>query len=619
MGFILLCALSLVTHFKVGILQTFSCIGDSIYRISLYIANIFNTFSGLYTIWKELKQLQPQDQHFQQPKTSKPLVLISLPPGKFLTKVREQLIIPSSTEQISSIQDIQQECSDSQVFQREQLLLLHTPNIFIEWIYSPPVISNDCAFTEFVQGEERCLKFINQDLTFLQLSSILSTLCNISHTVSTPAKVKEPTCIQLLTRIPQENSNTSPTQTVEPVLGFTMAEIHKAQAEPKLTVQQILEIESCKDYVKTPLQTLDSIYVNQPKRFLPLTKEAKKEEFRKEQVASQWAGIPHEKLLQESFVEQLNFLQSLDQLAPLKAAKEHLPKDIINILELLGKADNIPFIQLYNLAKDCVDRYYTKAIKTLTHLLKSSFYDRQLVLVNTARALKFLELYPGRQTKLWKVLSKYDRLPDHFHDLQTTLQTKFSLIKKATSKNIENLQEAINLQQTYTTALCGYVNSIYTKLAQLDRQVQTHCLYPYPQSDVVQINAPEYDSDIDVQTDLLPDIQPSTASHTASTAEESSNAKNIQEDTTSVAANSEEHTVSSQDSDRFESQSPPVPNNTDHSAHQDTEQPRAEHPNDYRPQLEDIPELEDKEENWEEGQFADADFIDHHNTTEESD
>ena len=35
--------------------------------------------------------------------------------------------------------------------------------------------------------------------------------------------------------------------------------------------------------------------------------------------------------------------------------------------------------------------------------------------------------------------------------------------------------------------------------------------------------------------------------------------------------------------------------------------------------MEDIPELEDDKENWEEGQFTDADFIDHHNTTEESD
>ena len=187
------------------------------------------------------------------------------------------------------------------------------------------------------------------------------------------------------------------------------------------------------------MQTLDGIYANQPKRFLPLAKEAKKlaEQFRKEEIASQSAGIPHEKLLQVSFVEQLNSLQSLDQLAPLKTAKEHLPKDIINILELLG--NNILFNQLYNLAKDCADRYYTKVIKTLTHLLKSSFHDRQLVLVNTAQALKFLESYAARQTKLWKVLSKYDQLPCHFHDLQTTLQTEFSLLKKATSQNIKNL------------------------------------------------------------------------------------------------------------------------------------------------------------------------------------
>ena len=229
-------------------------------------------------------------------------------------------------------------------------------------------------------------------------------------------------------------------------------------------------------------------------------------------------------MLQESFVEQLNSLQILDQLAPLKAAKEHLPKDIINILELLGKADNIPFNQLYNLMEDCVDIYYIKVIKTLTQLLKSSFNDRQLVLVNTARALKFLESNMARQTKLWKVLSKYDRLPDHFHDLQTTLQTEFSLLKKATSKNIENLQEVVNLQQTYTTSLCSHINSIYTKLTQLDRQIQTHCLYPHPQSDAVQINALEYDSNIDRKTELLLDIQPSVASHTACTEEVSSHA-----------------------------------------------------------------------------------------------
>ena len=125
---------------------------------------------------------------------------------------------------------------------------------------------------------------------------------------------------------------------------------------------------------------------------MPLTQEAKKlaEEFQKEEIASQWAGLPPEKLLQESFIEQLDALQSLDQLALLTAAKEHLPGDIINILKCLGKADNIPFNQLYRLTVDCTDRYYAKVIQTLTCLMKNSFHDRQLVLVNTARVLKFL-------------------------------------------------------------------------------------------------------------------------------------------------------------------------------------------------------------------------------------
>ena len=109
------------------------------------------------------------------------------------------------------------------------------------------------------------------------------------------------------------------------------------------------------------------------------------------------------------------------------------------------------------------------------------------------------------------------------------------------------------------------------------------------------------------------------ASHITCTAEASSHAKKIKEDTAPVTANSEEHPTSLQDSDRLEPQSQPVLDNTAHSVYQDTEQPREEYPNNYRPQLEDIPELEDNEENWEEGQFADVDFIDHQNTTEESD
>ena len=104
-------------------------------------------------------------------------------------------------------------------------------------------------------------------------------------------------------------------------------------------------------------------------------------------------------------------------MALLYAAREHLPHDIVETFELLGKADNISFNQLYNLVQDCANHYYTKVIKTLTDLLKRNFTDRQTVLVNTVRALTLLESYRDRHAKLWKVLTKYDKLPDHFHDL----------------------------------------------------------------------------------------------------------------------------------------------------------------------------------------------------------
>ena len=187
-----------------------------------------------------------------------------------------------------------------------------------------------------------------------------------------------------------------------------------------------------------------------------------------------------------------------------------------------------------------------------------------------------------------------------------------------TSKNIKNLQDAINLQQTYTMSLCSHVNSIYTKLAQLDRQIQTHCLYPHSQSDSVQLNVLEYDSDIDGQTELLPDIQPSASSHTKNTEEASSHGENTAEHPAPVTTNSEEHSTLPQDSDRLGSQSQPVLDSPEHSVHQDTEQSREDYQNNHRSQLENILELEDEEENWEEGQFVDADLIDHHNTTAES-
>ena len=116
------------------------------------------------------------------------------------------------------------------------------------------------------------------------------------------------------------------------------------------------------------------------KDFLPLVEEAQQlaEEIRKEKEAEQWKGIPHEQLFNQSFLDQLNSIQALETLAPLQLEKQHLPNDIIEILERLGKADHIPFNQLYTIAENCADRYYSKVIHTFTTILKRQFADCQI-------------------------------------------------------------------------------------------------------------------------------------------------------------------------------------------------------------------------------------------------
>ena len=103
------------------------------------------------------------------------------------------------------------------------------------------------------------------------------------------------------------------------LLGTTQSE--NTQIQHRNTPEDISDILGTrvyKRYVDTPLQTLDSIIINQPKCFLPLTEEAKKiaEEIRIEKINEQWAGIPHEQLLNQSFNDQLNLIQILEQLAP---------------------------------------------------------------------------------------------------------------------------------------------------------------------------------------------------------------------------------------------------------------------------------------------------------------
>ena len=175
----------------------------------------------------------------------------------------------------------------------------------------------------------------------------------------------------------------------------------------------------------------------------------------------------------------------------------------MDILERLGKADNIPFNIPFNIAENCADCYYSKGIETFVALLKCQFMDRQLLLVNTARSLKFLKDYVDQQVLNWDIFKRHQNIPDniqnlHFHidDFKSNIEKESVFLKEATHKNIENSQPSLNLQQTYSVALCSHVNNIYNKLAEIQQQL-SHSNQHMNTSDIIQIKAPDFDPDID--------------------------------------------------------------------------------------------------------------------------
>ena len=253
---------------------------------------------------------------------------------------------------------------------------------------------------------------------------------------------------------------------MEPVLGLTTEEQWQREENPNPTLDELLGLSSCKDHISTPLQTLDGLYVNQPSQFLPLAQEAKKlaKKIKAEEEASQWSGIPVEQLLNNSFTEQFKCIQSLQQIAPLHVAEDHLPKDIITILERLGKVDNMPFDKLYYLAESCADCHY---ISVITEIIKWSTTDRHIVPVNMAKALKYLEDFGQRQSQLFTILEKYHLLLDSLENLQS----QFGFLEQATPKNVKHLQQAINVQQTYTANLCTYITNILPHITKLEEAI----------------------------------------------------------------------------------------------------------------------------------------------------
>ena len=207
--------------------------------------------------------------------------------------------------------------------------------------------------------------------------------------------------------------------------------------------------------------------------------------------------------MNQSFNDQPNSIHILEQLAPLQLAKDHLPGDIVDILERLGKADHILHNQLYYIVENCADCYYSKVIETFVALLKRKFTDRQLLLVNTTRSLKFLEEYADRQALICQIFRKHENISDdisnlhlHIDDFKANIQKEFNFLKEATRKNVENFQTSLNLQQTYSAALCSHINNIYHKISEIQQQLP-HPTQHMNTGNVIQIITPDFDPDID--------------------------------------------------------------------------------------------------------------------------
>ena len=159
----------------------------------------------------------------------------------------------------------------------------------------------------------------------------------------------------------------------------------------------------------------------------------------------------------------------------------------------MGKVENTPFDKLNYLAENCADQYYTRIIKTFVEIVKRSMMDRQIILVNTTRALKYLEDYGQRQSQLFTILEKYHLVPDNLENLKS----QFHFLKEATSRNVENLQQAITVQQIYTANLCTNINSILPCITKLEDSILRIEQKLTIEQDTVQINAPDFNLDID--------------------------------------------------------------------------------------------------------------------------
>ena len=94
----------------------------------------------------------------------------------------------------------------------------------------------------------------------------------------------------------------------------------------------------------------------------------------------------------------------------------------------------------------------------------------------------------------------------------------------------------------------------------LDKQIQIHCIYPHSQLDAIQLNAPDYNPDIDSEPpDSVNAIQPL-------------NADSVKEDTVTGTSKPEDHTTICLTTNKSEHQLSEVPSDIQINEHNNAEQ-----------------------------------------------
>ena len=140
--------------------------------------NVFHLFLAFYHILKELRQLHFNEKKIQQPAVEQVLKEVAPRPDEFIQQVREQLTISFHKEVLPPsdefIRQVKGQLMISFYTYEAELPTSHQFDILSTHSPTSPVVNNNRTLSDFIECEERCSKFINQDLNFLQFGNIYS-------------------------------------------------------------------------------------------------------------------------------------------------------------------------------------------------------------------------------------------------------------------------------------------------------------------------------------------------------------------------------------------------------------------------------------------------------------